>query len=320
MSCDVEVVSVNVSRDKGTPKQPVDRIEIDALGVRGDAHAGPGHRQVSLLSQETIERFGLQTGRRTLPGEFAENLTLRGYDLGQVAPLDRLCLNDVELEISQIGKECHGTRCAIFQQVGRCVMPAEGLFARVVHGGSVQAGDRGRFVPRTLRLRVITLSDRAAAGVYADRSGPRVCELLEAFLAGSRWHAAIDAAVIPDDAMQLDSLLVEALREGVDAVFTTGGTGVGPRDITPDVVAPRCDKLLPGIMDHIRVKFGAQHPAARLSRAVAGVAGRTQFYTLPGSVRAVEEYLGAILETFEHLLFMLHGLDVHHSGRRPLTG
>lgn len=311
MSPDVEVVSVNVSREKGTVKQPAGRIEIDALGVVGDAHAGAWHRQVSLLGQESVDRFAAETGRRVLPGEFAENLTLRGFDLNGVATLDRFQFGPVELEVSQIGKECHGSRCAIFEQVGRCLMPAEGIFARVVKGGSIEAGQRGTITLRPLRVLVITLSDRAAAGVYEDRSGPRIRELLAAFLAGRRWHPRIEAALIPDDPQRLGELLRQAISTGADVIFTTGGTGLGPRDNVPETVAPLCDKLIPGIMEHIRVKFGAQKPAALLSRSVAGVAGTTQIYTLPGSVRAVEEYLTEILKTLEHILYTLHGLDLH---------
>jgi len=98
----------------------------------------------------------------------------------------------------------------------------------------------------------------------------------------------------------------------VDVVFTTGGTGIGPRDITPETVAALCERLIPGIMEHVRAKHGQQNPRARLSRSIAGVAGKTQIYTLPGSVRAVEEYLEEILKTLEHVVYMLHELDVHH--------
>jgi len=311
MSRDAEVVSVNVSLVKGTSKSPMGRIQIDDRGVVGDAHAGPWHRQVSLLSQEIIDHFAAETGRSVQPGDFAENLTLRGVDLGRVAVLDRFHVNDVELEITQIGKTCHGSKCAIFEQVGKCVMPTEGLFARVVRGGTIQVGDRGQFIPRPLRFLILTLSDRAAAGEYADRSGPRIRELLEAFFAGRRWHPQLETALIPDSAEGLRRHVRTALEAGVDVIFTTGGTGVGPRDITPDTVAPLCDKLIPGIMENIRTKFGAEKPNALLSRAVAGVAGKTQIYTLPGSPRAVEEYLGEILKTLEHLIFMLHGLDAH---------
>jgi len=311
MSQNLEVVSVNLSTHKGTIKRPVERITIDANGVEGDAHAGPWHRQVSLLSLESIERFAEPMGRAILPGEFAENLTIRGLDAAGVAVLDRFRFGPLELEVTQIGKQCHGSGCAIFQQVGRCVMPVEGIFTRVASGGTLAAGDRGEHVPRTLRVVILTLSDRAAAGQYEDRSGPRIRELLEAWFRGKRWHTRIDATILPDDSGQLREELVSARAAGVDVIFTTGGTGVGPRDMTPETVAAVCDKLIPGIMENIRMKFGAAKPNALLSRSVAGVTGKTQVYTLPGSVRAVEDYLGEILKTMEHVVFMLHGLDVH---------
>ncbi len=101
------------------------------------------------------------------------------------------------------------------------------------------------------------------------------------------------------------------MRDDVDMIFTVGGTGLGPRDITPETVASVCEKMVPGVMENIRVKFGSEKPNALLSRGIAGIAGRTQLYALPGSVRAVEEYLGEILKTMEHAIFMMHGLDAH---------
>ena len=190
-------------------------------------------------------------------------------------------------------------------------MPTEGLFCRVVQGGTIQPGDPVEYLPRPLKFQIITLSDRAFAGEYADRSGPRVRELLEAFLEDKRWHPRIEQSILPDDADELRAALIAAQEAGVDVIFTTGGTGVGPRDITPETVAGICDKLIPGIMEAIRIKFGAQNPNALLTRAVAGVRGQTLIYALPGSVRAVDEYLGEILLTMEHLILMLHGLDVH---------
>jgi molybdenum cofactor synthesis domain-containing protein len=162
-----------------------------------------------------------------------------------------------------------------------------------------------------MRCLIITLSDRAAAGVYTDRSGPRIRELLEVLFAGRGIDAAIEQTLLPDDAEQLRGEIVRGIQQGVDAIFTTGGTGVGPRDITPDTVMALCDRLIPGIMEHIRAKFGGNNPRARLSRAVAGIAGKTQIYTLPGSVRAVEEYMPEILATLEHVADVLRGGDAH---------
>ena len=311
MSETFEVASVNISEAKGVVKHPVNRIMVDARGIVGDAHAGPWHRQVSLLSQERIEEFSQSVERQIRPGEFAENLTTRGLDLRRVAPLDRFRLGAVELEVTQIGKACHGDKCAIFREVGQCLMPKEGLFCRVVHGGPVQPGDTGKYQPRALRIHVITLSDRASAGEYEDRSGPRVRELLAEFFKSKRWHLDIGAALLPDDAAALRQEIERARAGGAAVIITTGGTGVGPRDIAPVTVEALCDKTLPGVMEHIRVKFGAEKPSALLSRGVAGVIGTTQIYTLPGSVRAVEEYMGEILKTLEHVIFMVHRVDRH---------
>jgi len=135
------VEAVNVSRKKGTVKTPVPRAELRVdHGVVGDAHAGPGHRQVSLLEVEAIET-SLSVGLSEAAGRFAENLAVRGvpeeaYTVGTRLQVGKAVL----LEISQIGKECH-TRCAIYRQVGDCIMPRLGIFARVIEGGFVEAGD-----------------------------------------------------------------------------------------------------------------------------------------------------------------------------------
>ncbi len=164
---------------------------------------------------------------------------------------------------------------------------------------------------RALDCLVITLSDRAAAGSYADRSGPRVRELVEAFFASRPIRLTIANRLLPDEPEQLRQEVLRARASGVDLLITTGGTGVGPRDVTPETVAPLCDKLIPGIMEHIRTSCGRQNPRARLSRSIAGVCGKMQIYALPGSVRAVEEYMPAILETVEHIFDTLHEHDAH---------
>jgi len=112
---------------------------LEEIGLEGDGHAGFGHRQVSLLAVESIEKMrarGLDVG----PGDFAENVTTSGVDLVSLPIGTRLRMGGTLLEVSQIGKVCH-SRCAIFEQVGDCVMPREGIFARVLNGGTVQTGD-----------------------------------------------------------------------------------------------------------------------------------------------------------------------------------
>ncbi len=307
----IEVVSVNISEKKGTRKQPVPEILINEDGVHMDAHAGRSHRQVSIIAQEAIDRFVEQTGRKTVPGEFAENITVQGIDAGNVAVLDRFVSNEVRLEVTQIGKKCHGTECAIYREVGKCVMPDEGIFCRVLSGGRLKAGDILTFKPKVLKIFVLTLSDRASSGEYQDRSGPLIEDLLKTFFSDKRWHPEIDRCILPDDPELLRQKLEQAHVSGSDIIFTTGGTGLGPRDNTPEVVSAFCDKLIPGIMELIRTKYGSLNPNALLSRGVAGTKGTLQIYSLPGSVRAVREYMTEILKTLEHSIYMSHGLDIH---------
>jgi cyclic pyranopterin phosphate synthase len=135
-----EIVSLNVSERKGTTKRPVDEIQLVAdLGVEGDAHAGGGKRQVSLLGIEDIETLSV-SGIVAAPGDFAENITTRGVDLPSLPIGMRLSIGKAVLEVSQIGKECH-EGCAIRKKTGACVMPRRGIFACVVVGGKVRRGD-----------------------------------------------------------------------------------------------------------------------------------------------------------------------------------
>ena len=311
MSDNGRVVSVNVSDEKGEIKQPVPQVLVDHHGITGDAHAGPWHRQVSLLGQEDIDFFVEKIKRAISPGEFAENITISGIDLGKAAILDRFRIGRVELEVTQIGKHCHGDNCAIYREIGKCVMPKKGIFCRVINEGQIKPGDRVEHIPRPLRIFIITLSDRVSAGVYSDRSGPRARQILEEYFADKRWHLQINNMILADNAEQLTEQLNEVIAGRADVILTLGGTGIGPRDITPETVSSVCDKTIPGIMENIRVKFGNNKPFVLLSRSVAAIAGKTQIYTLPGSVRAVEEYLSEILKTMEHAVFMIHGLDVH---------
>ena len=307
----VKVVSVNISEKKGTTKHAVDRIELNSLGVKGDAHAGAWHRQVSMLGVESIDKFTKASGLPVKYGDFAENITTQGYELYRTKPGDRFVGAGVELEVTQIGKSCHGDGCAIYRQVGNCVMPKEGIFVRVLKGGPLKAGDELSFYPKVYRVKVITLSDRASRGEYEDLSGPEVAKLVSDFFNSVSWQLEVETEIIPDDRDLLENRLIEARNSKYDMVLTTGGTGIGPRDITPDVVKPLLDKEIPGIMEHIRLKYGAEKPNALLSRGVAGLMGTTFVYTLPGSVKAVREYMGEISKVQKHLFLMLMGIDSH---------
>ncbi len=307
----VAVLSVNISEKKGTIKKPVDSIELNSKGVANDAHSGNWHRQVSLLAKESVDKFSIKAKRKIDFGEFAENITTEGILLHHTAPLDRFLFGDLELEVTQIGKKCHGDNCSIFREIGNCVMPKEGIFCRVLKDGNLKAGDVLVYHPRIIKTMIITLSDRASRGEYEDKSGPLLEKLAEGFFKSKNRHYHIDKMIIPDQEEDLSKLLKKAQKENYDAVFTTGGTGIGPRDITPDVVKKHLTKEIPGIMELIRVKYGMEKPNALVSRGIAGVMNKTLVYTMPGSPKAVNEYCSEIFKTVEHSLYMLNELDLH---------
>ena len=136
-----EVISVNISEKKGEQKHPVREIQLKLRhGIVGDAHAGDWHRQISLLAEESIDSMRAACPVPLGSGMFAENINTRGIDLKSLPVGTRLRMGETELEVTQIGKECHSD-CAIKRAAGKCVMPTEGIFAVVVKEGIVRAGD-----------------------------------------------------------------------------------------------------------------------------------------------------------------------------------
>ncbi len=140
-----KIIAVCKSEEKGTRKKAVaEGILKEDYGLVGDAHADCcTHRQVSLLAMESIDKIKKQ-GFDVGPGDFAENLTTEGIELPSLPVGARISIGkDILLEVTQIGKKCH-SGCAIYQEIGKCIMPKEGIFARVIHGGCVRAGDQIR--------------------------------------------------------------------------------------------------------------------------------------------------------------------------------
>ncbi len=135
-----KILAICISEKKGGPKDELNEVElIENFGLKDDAHGGNWHRQVSLLSNEKIEDFKKKGGKVRF-GSFGENLAIEGIDLSKLPVGTKLKSGDVVLEISQIGKECVN-RCAIYYSVGDCIMPREGVFAKVIAGGKIYKGD-----------------------------------------------------------------------------------------------------------------------------------------------------------------------------------
>jgi len=142
----IKISGINISEKKGTTKKPVNAVNINKSGIIGDAHAGDWHRQISLLGRESIDSFMEKANRKIEPGEFAENIILEGIDFTTIKVSDRFQVNDVILEVTQIGKTCHGEGCPIFIAVGDCVMPREGVFAKVIQEGKIKNGDKVKYL------------------------------------------------------------------------------------------------------------------------------------------------------------------------------
>lgn len=303
---ELKIISVSLAAERGR-KYSADRIDFDKSGVIGDVHANTS-RQVSMIDQSHIDTFRRITSSRTTEtGEFAENLRVEGLGETKVKAFDRFEGEDVVLEVSQVGKPFH----ASFKEIGNYVMPRAGIFMRVAKEGSLQAGDKLTYVPKVFRAKLITLSDRASKGIYEDKSGALIENKLNAFFEKIGWKLSIDKQIIPDSREQLQAQIEDATQNHYDLIFTTGGTGIGSRDITLSVVQPLLDHEIPGIMEHIRMKYGSLKPNALLSGGVAGTIDSALIYTLPGSTKAVTEYMLEILTTLQHLIYMKADMDIH---------
>jgi molybdenum cofactor synthesis domain-containing protein len=302
-----KVLSVNLSTERGL-KKPAKELHLNEKGIIGDVHAGHWNRQVSIIDISHINWFRqLTNARETVFGEFAENITAEGLQDIDFHTFDQLKIGEAVLEVTQVGKPFHDQ----FRELGNYVMPRVGIFCRVKKNGTIKAEDTINYFAKVYKVMVITLSDRASIGEYEDLSGPKTVDLLESYLKKIDVRYQIEKSIIPDSKDQLTSILKTCRDEKYDIVITTGGTGIGKRDITIETVQPLLDKEIPGVMEMIRLKYGAEKPNALLSRAVAGVMDETLVYTLPGSVKAVQEYMSEILKTLQHLIYMLHGIDAH---------
>lgn len=303
-----KLMAICISEHRGTQKKQVEEAVLkENWGIAGDAHGGNWHRQVSLLSLEKIEEFR-QKGAKIDYGAFGENLVVEGFDFRNLPVGTRIRIRKAVLELTQIGKECH-SHCEIFKAMGDCIMPREGVFAKVVTGGDIRPGDEVRLLPlenkRPFTAAVITLSDKGSIGEREDKSGPLIRELLEA-----QGYQVIETLLLPDGRPALEKQLCRlADQRQVNVIFTTGGTGFSERDMTPEATLAVCDRMANGIAEAIRQYSLTITGRAMLSRAVSGIRKKTLIVNLPGSPKAVRESLEYILPHLSHGLGILRGSD-----------
>ena len=279
--------AICISDQKGTQKYRIpEGTFIEDHGIEGDAHAGKWHRQVSLLSAEKIEEFR-KKGVQVEYGAFGENLVVEGCDLRSLPVGTRFAIGEVLLKMTQIGKECHD-HCAIYNVTGDCIMPREGVFAKVLRGGIVREGDSLDVIPaapdRPFTAAVITLSDRAFRKEREDRSGPVIRDILS-----ENGYDVVEMILLPDgEALLKRNLIRLADQRQVNVIF---------------------DRMAPGIAEAMRAESLKITKHAMLSRAAAGIRGTTLIINLPGSPKACRENLDVVLPALGHGLGLLRGTD-----------
>ena len=300
------VKAICISPERGTEKQRIAEGHfIKEFGIEGDAHGGSWHRQVSLLSYDKVEAFNRQ-GADVEDGAFGENLVVAGIDFSALPVGTRLKAGTAELEMTQIGKECH-SHCNIYRRMGDCIMPREGVFAKVVKAGIIRPGDAMEVelpsANRPFTAAVITLSDKGSSGERVDESGPAAGELLAA--AG---YEVVEMLLLPDEPEVLKKHLIRlADSRQVDLILTSGGTGFSLRDRTPEATMAVAERNAPGIAEALRYQSMQITDRAMLGRGVSVIRGQTLIVNLPGSPKAVRESIGFIIHALDHGLQILRG-------------
>lgn len=305
--------NICISSQRGTQKSPVERaMVVEGWGIETDAHGGKWHRQISLISREKINEFR-ERGAEVSPGAFGENLIVSGIDFSSLEVGTRIYIGNrhgdaVVLEMTQVGKECHN-HCAIFQRMGDCIMPREGVFATVIKGGLISVGmevwTKGQEADTPFTAAVITLSDKGFQGQREDTSGPKIVKML-----CEEGYRVIEQILLPDEQKDLEQQLIRlADQRQVNVIFTTGGTGLSVRDRTPEATIEVCDRMANGIAEAIRAYSMEITPRAMFSRAVSGIRGKTLIINLPGSEKAVTEALTFLLPSLPHGLGILRGTE-----------
>ena len=299
-----KIRAVCISPEKGTVKRPADSaVLVRDFGIEHDAHAGKWHRQVSLLSWDSVAEFNRKGGGVT-DGDFGENLLVEGIDLKGLPVGSVLKTGTAVLRITQIGKECHSD-CEIRRRTGDCIMPREGVFAEVLEGGEIRPGDAVTAqLPdpdRPFRAAVITLSDKGARGERKDESGPAAAEMLK-----DAGYEIIETVLLPDEPERLKRELCRLTdQRQADLIVTSGGTGFSPRDLTPEATMAVADRNAPGIAEYIRMRSMELTKRAMLGRGVSVIRKQTLIINLPGSPKAVRESLGFVLDALDHGLKIL---------------
>lgn len=294
-----KVISVNIEKQKGLKKKPVEFIEtVCNKGIKNDAHYGFGHRQISLLANESIDKMR-EKGLILKFGDFAENITTEGIIWNKVVIGDIFRIGEVLIRITQKGKSCH-KECEIFRAVGDCIMPREGVFAEVLEEGTIHVNDKMEMVKK---CGILIVSDSCFKREKKDTSGLAIAQII------SKEGFYCSLYIVPDEKEMISSQLKKMAKQ-YELILTTGGTGLSLRDVTPEATMAVAWRIVPGIAEAIRNYSMQFTKRAALSRGVSVICNKSLIINLPGSEKAVKEGLTYILDSIPHALEVLRGINM----------
>jgi len=279
-----KVVAVCKSVHKGEQKVNIGKAQlIQNFGMDGDAHAGPWDNHIRLLAQESIHK-AFKRGLKVGPGDFSEHITTRGIELTNLSVGTKLKIGEVVLEITQKGKVCPG-RCNIFNLIGDCIMPKEGVYAKVLEGGMVTVGSE-----------IKIMLDAKIGIIYAakaSRDENPISNILSVNL--NRWGVKASQNIVKaKDRNSLKSSIEEMCEDGVDIILIVGGVGVSSEDFAPEVLIESIERELPGVANNVRENLLDEEDLI-IFRGRAGIKDRTIIVNLPDNKRVLGEDLFELL-------------------------
>ena len=291
-----KIKSIYTGSRKGKLKKRVSQVSLKKnYGIIGDAHAGAGKRQISLLAEESIARLRGRDEKIGI-GNLMENLRTTGIELTSLLVGTKLEVGrTVLLEISEIGK--HSSKpIKVFAMPEGCLLPLNGVFAKVLKGGTIREEDKIEIVADTLTCGILIISDRSSRGERPDKTGPLVKECLNELKITS-----VRYGIIPDEKEYISLVLVTWVDQGgVDLILTSGGTGFFSRDVTPEATRRILDKDAGGLSEMMRTEGAKSTKRAYLSRGVAGIRKKTLIINLPGNPQGARESLKIVSPILSH--------------------
>ncbi|MCK4244483.1 MAG: molybdenum cofactor biosynthesis protein [Candidatus Omnitrophica bacterium] len=299
-----KIKSIYLGAQKGELKKKVNQANLrKEYGIIGDVHAGAGSRQISLLAEESIAQLRSRD-EKIGAGNLMENLRTSGIELTSLLIGTKLKIDKtVLLEVTEIGKHSPQSE-KVFAMPQGCLMPLDGIFARVLSGGMIKEGDTIKIVADTpITAGILIISDRSARGERPDKTGSLIAKgLNEIKITPVRYK------IIPDEEEYISLVLSSWTDEGgVDLIVTSGGTGFFSRDVTPEATKRILDKEAGGLAEMMRTEGAKRTKRAYLSRGVAGIRKKTLIVNLPGNPQGARESLEIISPILSHAIKVIKG-------------